>query len=48
MGAWMGAMPLVAGFKDVQVTVPAMGNENADSAFDVLDKITKAQNFRKL
>ena len=39
MGTWMGAMPLVAGFKDVQDRALAMANQNADSAFDVLDKI---------
>ena len=25
-----------------------MANQNADSAFDVLDKITKAQNFQEI
>ena len=47
-GAWMGAMPLVAGFKDVQDRALAMANQNANSAFDVLDKITKAQNFQEI
>jgi hypothetical protein len=51
MGAWMGAMPasgMVAGFKDVQDRALAMANQNADSAFDVLDKITKAENFQEI
>jgi hypothetical protein len=51
MGPWMGAMPasgMVAGFKDVQDRALAMANQNADSAFDVLDKITKAQNFQEI
>jgi hypothetical protein len=51
MGPWMGAMPasgMVAAFKDVQDRALTMANQNADSAFDVLDKITKAQNFQEI
>ena len=50
MGPWMGAIPspMVAGFKDVQVRALAMANQNADSAFDVVVKITKAQNFQEI
>jgi hypothetical protein len=51
MGAWMGAMPstpVAAGFKDVQEHAVAMAKQNADSAFAVVEKMTKAQNFQEI
>ena len=51
MGAWMGAMsstPVTAGLKDVQERAVAMAKQNADSAFNVVEKMTKAQNFQEI
>ena len=51
MGAWMGAMPsnpVASGFKDVQERAVAMAKNNADSAFAVVEKIAKAQNFQEI
>jgi hypothetical protein len=51
MGAWMGAMsstPVTAGLKDVQERAVAMAKQNADSAFAVVEKMTKAQNFQEI
>ncbi len=51
MGAWMGAMPsnpVASGFKDVQERAVAMAKNNADSAFAVVEKIAKAQNFQDI
>ena len=51
MGAWTGAMPstpVAAGFKDVQERAVAMAKQNADSAFAVVEKMTKAQNFLEI
>ena len=50
MGPWMGAIPspMVAGFKDVQDRAAAMAKQNAESAFAVVDKITKAQSFQEI
>jgi hypothetical protein len=51
MGAWMGAMPsnpVAAGFKDIQDRAVAMAKKNADSAFSVVEKITKAQNLQEI
>ena len=51
MGAWMGAMPsspVAAGFKDIQDRAVAMAKQNADSAFSVVEKITKAQNLQEI
>jgi len=51
MGAWMGAMPaspVAAGFKDVQERAVAMAKRNADSAFEIVEKMTKAQNFQDI
>ena len=51
MGAWMGAMPstpVAAGFKDVQERAVAVAKQNADSAFAVVEKMTKAQNFQEI
>jgi hypothetical protein len=51
MGAWMGSMPansMVAGFKDVQDRAMQIAKQNAESAFAVVDKIAKAQNFQDI
>ena len=51
MDAWMGAMPsipMVAGFKDVQDRAVEIAKKNAESAFALVDKITKAQNFQEI
>ena len=51
MGAWMGAMPstpVAAGFKNVQERAVAVAKQNADSAFDLVEKMTKAQNFQDI
>ena len=51
MGAWMGAMPSTpasAGFKDVQERAVSMAKRNADAAFDVVEKMTKASNFQEI
>ena len=51
MDAWMGAMPsngLATGFKDVQGRAAEIAKKNADSAFALVEKITKAQNFQEI
>ena len=51
MDAWMGAMPpnpLTAGFKDVQGRAVEIAKENAESAFALVDKMTKANNFQEV
>ena len=51
VGAWMGAMPaspMVAGFKDVQGRAAEIAKKNADSAFALVEKIAKAQNFQEI
>ncbi len=51
MGAWMGAMPsnpVASGFKDVQERAVAMAKKNADTAFSVVEQMTKAQNFQEI
>jgi hypothetical protein len=51
VGAWMGAMPaspMVAGFKEVQDRTAEIAKKNADSAFALVEKITKAQNFQEI
>ena len=51
MGASMGAMPsipMVAGFKDVQDRAVAMVKKNAESAFALVEKVAKAQNFQEI
>jgi hypothetical protein len=50
-GAWMGAMPAsppVAGFKEVQDRAAEIAKKNADSAFALVEKIAKAQNFQEI
>ena len=51
VGAWMGAMPaspVVAGFKEVQGRAAEIAKKNADSAFALVEKIAKAQNFQEI
>ena len=51
VGAWMGAMPaspMVAGFEEVQNRAAEIAKKNADSAFALVEKITKAQNFQEI
>ena len=51
MDAWMGAMPaspMVAGFKEVQDRAAEIAKKNADSAFALVEKIAKAQNFKEI
>jgi hypothetical protein len=49
--AWMGAMPaspMVTGFKEVQDHAAEIAKKNADSAFALVDKIAKSQNFQEI
>jgi len=39
---------LAPGFKDVQGRAAEIAKKNADSAFALLEKITKAQNFQEI
>ena len=51
VGAWMGAMPanpMVAGFKEVQDRTAEIAKKNAESAFALVEKIAKAQNFQEI
>jgi len=51
VGAWTGAMPaspMVAGFKEVQDRTAEIAKKNADSAFALVEKIAKAQNFQEI
>ena len=51
VGAWMGAMPaspMVAGFKEVQDRAAEIAKKNANSAFALVEKIAKAQNFQEI
>jgi len=51
IGAWMGALPanpMVAGFKDVQDRAVAIVKQDADSAFALVEKVAKAQNFQEI
>ena len=51
MGTWTGAMPahpMAAGFKDVQDRAADIAKKNADSAFALVEKIGKAQNFQEI
>ena len=50
-GAWAAAMPaspMVAGLKEVQDRAMEIAKKNADSAFALVEKIAKAQNFREI
>ena len=47
----MGAMPsnpMVASFKEVQDRAAEIAKKNADSAFALVEKIAKAQNFQEI
>jgi hypothetical protein len=51
MDAWTDAMPsspLVASLKDVQDRSIEIAKKNADSAFALVEKIAKAQNFQEI
>jgi hypothetical protein len=51
MDAWMGTMPsngVATGFKDVQGRAAEIAKKNADSAFALVEKIAKAQNFQEV
>ena len=51
MGAWMGSMPsnpMAAGFKDVQDRAVQIAKKNAEQAFALADKISKAQNLQDI
>ena len=51
MNAWMGAMPasaLVAGFKEVQDRLRKSRRRMPNSAFALVEKIAKAQNFQEI
>ena len=51
MEAWMDAMPaspMAAGFKDAQDRAAAIAKKNADSAFALIEKIARAQNFQEI
>jgi hypothetical protein len=51
MDAWTGAMPsnfMTAVVKDVQERAVAMAKQNADSAFAVVENMTKARNFQEI
>ncbi|MGB7915885.1 MAG: phasin family protein [Rhodomicrobium sp.] len=49
--AWMEAMPasyMVTGFKDVRDRASEIAKKNAGSAFALIEKIAKAQNFQEI
>ena len=51
MDAWMDAMPaspMAAGFKDVQDRAASIAKKNANSAFALVEKIARAQNFQEI
>ena len=50
-GAWLGAMPaspMVTGLKEVQDRAAAIAKKNAGSAFALVEKIARAQNFQEI
>ena len=50
-GAWMDAMPaspMVTGFKEFQDRAAEIAKTNADSAFALVEKIAKSQNFQEI
>ena len=50
-GAWMDAMPaspMVTGFKEFQDRAAEIAKTNADSAFVLVEKIAKSQNFQEI
>src|SRR5271166_1992628 len=51
MDAWMGTMPaspMAAGLKEVQGRAAEIANTNADSAFALVEKSAKTQNFQEI
>ena len=51
VGAWADALPaspVVAGFKEAQDRAAEIAKKNADSAFALVEKIAKAQNFQEV
>ena len=51
MTAWMGAMPAspaAAGFKEIQDRGVEMAKKNADSAFALAGRISKAKDFQEI
>jgi len=51
VGAWADALPaspVVTGFKEVQDRAAEIAKKNADSAFALVEKIAKAQNFQEI
>jgi len=49
--AWMGSMPaspMAADLKDFQDRAVEIAKKNADSAFALVEKIAKAQNFQEI
>ena len=51
VGAWTDALPaspVVSGFKEVQDRAAEIAKKNADSAFALVEKIAKAQNFQEI
>jgi len=51
VGAWRDAIPsspIVAGLKEVQDRGIEIAKKNADSAFALVEKIAKAQNFQEI
>jgi hypothetical protein len=51
MGAWTDALPsnpMAAVVKDVQDRAVEIAKKNADSAFALVEKIAKAQNFQEI
>jgi hypothetical protein len=51
INSWMGAMPgspMVTGLKDVQDRAAEIAKKNGDSAFALVEKIAKAQNFQEI
>ena len=50
-GAWTGALPsnpMATVFKDMQDRAAEIAKKNADSAFALVEKIAKAQNFQEI
>ena len=51
VGAWTDAMPsssIVAALKEVQDRAMEIAKKNADSAFALVERIAKAQNFQEI
>jgi len=51
VGAWTDALPaspMATGFKELQDRAAEIAKKNADSAFALVEKIAKAQNFQEI